>query len=229
MTEFFHTILTQPLLNALIWLHNIIPGNDIGWAIIAITILIRLILYPTFRKQIHSQREMQKLQPKLSEIKEKHKGDKAAIQKATMEFYQQNKINPLSSCLPLLVQLPIFIALFSVLRTSLNGEVVSSLYPFVVDPGVINTKFLGLVDLSESSIVLAVIAGGFQFIQSKMMAPPKLKGEDKAASLMNKQLVYMFPVVTVFIAASLPAGLALYWVVTTLFAVGQQYYIMKGD
>ena len=227
MMEFFHILLTKPLLNILIWFYNVIPGQDMGLAIIALTLLIRLILFPSFQKSLRSQRELQKLQPKLNEIKEKYKDDKEAQTKATLEFYKENKVNPFSSCLPLLVQLPILIALYQVFLTGLNGKVASELYSFVSDPGTINTSFLGLVELSKSNIWFALTAGIFQFIQSKMMVPPKTGVPDKTASIMNAQLTYFMPVVTVLISMRLPAGLALYWAVTTLFAIGQQYYIMR--
>ncbi|MDP3993700.1 MAG: YidC/Oxa1 family membrane protein insertase [bacterium] len=220
-------MLTKPLLNILIWFYNVIPGQDMGLAIIALTLLIRLILFPSFQKSLRSQRELQKLQPKLNEIKEKYKNDKETQTKATLEFYKENKVNPFSSCLPLLVQLPILIALYRVFLTGLNGEVSNELYAFVADPGAINTSFLGLVELGKSNIWFALAAGIFQFIQSKMIAPPKTGVPDKTASIMNAQLTYFMPVVTVLISMRLPAGLALYWAVTTLFAIGQQYYIMR--
>src|SRR3989344_8315591 len=128
MGEFFNTILTQPLLNVLIWLYNILPGNDIGLAIIVLTLLIRALLYPSFQKSLRAQRELQQLQPKLDELKQKHKDDQAAQAKAMMEFYKENKISPFSSCLPLLIQLPILIALFLALRTGLNGDISADLY-----------------------------------------------------------------------------------------------------
>src|SRR3989344_4097267 len=114
MTDFFHVILTKPLLNLLIWLYNVIPGQDIGLAIIALTILIRLLLYPSFQKSLKSQKHLQDIQPELDKSRARHKDDKEAQTKAIMEFYQKNKINPFSSCLPLLIQLPILLALFNV-------------------------------------------------------------------------------------------------------------------
>lgn len=228
MSQFFRLILTQPLLNILIFFYNVIPWHDLGLAIIALTILIRLILLPSFQKQLRSQKELQQMQPKLNEIKEKHKDDKEAQTKATLEFYKQNKINPFSSCLPLLIQLPILLALYRVFFTGLNGNIGGELYSFVRDPGLINTNFLGLVELAKPNYVFAGLAGIFQFIQSKMMVPKKTPGpKDQTTALMNAQLTYFMPVLTIIIALRLPAGLSLYWAVTTLFAIAQQYYIMK--
>ena len=229
MGQFFNIVLTQPLLNLLMFFQNIIPGNDIGWAIIAITVLVRLVLYPSFKKQIRFQHEMQKLQPKLNEIKTKYKDNQEAQAKATMEFYKENKINPLSSCLPMIAQLIILIPLYRVFLSSLNGaDIAGRLYSFIPDPGQISTMFLGIVDLSQRSIPLALLAGAFQFVQSKMLAPKTAAGGDKMSAMMSKQFIYMFPVLTVFISLSLPSGLALYWVITTVFSIGQQYYIMRG-
>lgn len=227
MLEFFHLILTRPLLNILIWFYNIIPGQDMGWAIIALTLLIRLILLPSFQKTLRSQKELQQLQPKLEEIKEKHKDDKEAQTKAVLEFYKQNKVNPLSSCLPLLVQLPILIALYQVFLTGLKGNLGPELYPFIADPGVIHSNFLGLVELGKPNLLFGILAGVFQFIQSKMITPPAVSNNNRTAAIMSAQFTYFMPILTVIIAMRLPAGLALYWVVTTLFAIGQQYYIIK--
>ena len=172
---------------------------------------------------------MQKIQPMMNEIKKKHKDDKAAQQKAIMEFYKENKINPLSACFPLLIQLPIFFALFTVFRTSLSdGGVVGQLYGFVADPGAISNLFLGLVDLSKPNLVLALLTGAFQFVQSKMMMARSQASGNKTTDMMGKQMLYMFPIISVVISMSLPSGLALYWIVTTLFSIGQQYYIMRS-
>lgn len=231
MSNFFHLILTQPLLNALVWFYNIIPGQDVGLAIIALTLLIRLILVPAFQKSLKSQKELQHLQPQLEEIRRRHKDDKEAQTKATLELYKQHKVNPFSSCLPLLIQLPILIALYRVFLSGLNGKVSKELYPFIADPGKIQTTFLGLVDLAHPNLYFGLAAGLLQFVQSKMMTPPQSPGggSDKTQALMNAQLTYFMPIVTAFIATRLPAGLSLYWVVTTLFAIGQQYYIMRKD
>lgn len=231
MTTFFHIILTKPLLNALVWFYNIIPGQDLGLAIVALTLLIRIILIPAFQKSLRSQKELQQLQPKLEEIRQKHKDDKQAQTKATLELYKEHKINPFSSCLPLLIQLPILIALYQVFLSGLNSKISGELYSFISDPGTINTNFLGVIELARANLYFGVAAGALQFVQSKMMTPKKNPNVplDQTARLMNAQLTYFMPVLTAFIAIKLPAGLALYWVVTTLFAIVQQYYIMRKD
>jgi len=222
----YNDVIYRPLLNLLVFFHNIIPGHDIGIVIILLTILIRLILAPSFHKSLKSQKAMNELQPKLTELREKHKGNKEAEAKAMMELYKEHKINPLSSCLPLLIQLPILIGLYQVFRIALGGHDIMGLYSFVGNPGFINPKFLNLIDLSKPSIAFGVIAGLAQFWQSKLMMP-KTAGQDSTTKIMQMQTTYMLPVVSMIISLRLPAGLPLYWIVTTLFAVGQQYYILR--
>lgn len=221
----YNDIIYRPLLNLLVFFYNIIPGHDIGIVIILLTLLIRLALAPSFHKSLKSQKAMNDLQPKLTELREKHKDNKEAQAKAMMELYKEHKINPLSSCLPLLIQLPFLIALYQVFSKALKNNL-TGLYAFVSHPASINPKFLGLVDLSLPSIALGVLAGLAQFWQSKLMMP-KTPGQDTTAKVMAMQTTYVLPVLSVFIAMKLPAGLPLYWIVTTLFAVGQQYYIIR--
>ena len=222
----FHTILTEPLLNLLIWFYQIIPGQDIGLAIIAVTLLIRLLLFPSFQKSLRSQKQIQAMQPKLEEIKTRYKDDKEAQTKAILAFYKENKINPFSSCLPLLVQLPILIALYQVFIRGLNGDISGDLYPFISNPGTIDPTFLGFINLSHSNFWFALAAGLSQYWQSKLMSLGN-KSTDSTARMMSMQFTYLMPLVTVFIGSRLPAGLTMYWLVTTLFAIGQQYYIMR--
>jgi len=226
MIALYNSIIYYPLLNLLVFFYNIIPGHDIGVVIILLTLLIRVALAPSFHKSLKSQSAMNALQPKLTELREKHKDNKEAQAKAMMDLYKEHKINPLSSCLPLLVQLPILIALYQVFSKALSNHL-SGLYSFVANPGTIDPKFLGLMDLSKPSIVLGVIAGLAQFWQSKLMMPKSSAGQDTTAKIMSMQTTYVLPIISVVIAIKLPAGLPLYWIVTTLFAVAQQYYIMR--
>ncbi len=222
----YNDIIYHPLLNLLVYFYNIIPGHDIGVVIVLLTILIRLILAPSFHKSLKSQKAMSDLQPKLNELKEKHKDNKEAQAKATMELYKEHKINPLGSCLPLLLQLPILIALYQVFSKALNNDL-SGLYSFIQRPEFIDPKFLGLVDLSKPNLAFGIIAGLAQFWQSKMMMPKAGVAQDATAKAMQLQTMYVLPVISVIIAIKLPAGLPLYWIVTTLFAVAQQYYIIR--
>ena len=234
MLALFHELLYRPLFNLLVAFYNFIPGSDVGLAIIATTLVIKLIFWPMTRKAIKSQKALQDLQPKIKELQEKYKTNKEEQAKQLMLFYKENKINPLSGCLPLLVQLPILIALYQVFLKGFDPDNLSVLYNFVSNPGVIDPDFLGLMDLSHSNKALAVLAGATQFWQAKMISPKKkLPGAPKTsdefmAQAMSKQMLYFLPVLTVVISWTLPAGLALYWVVTTLFTIVQQYVIMRS-
>lgn len=223
----FKTILVMPILNLMVLSYNIVP--DIGVVIIAITVIVRLLLLPSFHKSLKSQSSLNELQPKINDLREKHKDDKQAQAQALMALYKEHKVNPFSSCLPLLIQLPLLIALYQVFMIGLkHGDLNTYLYGFVHNPGKINPYFLHLVDLSKPSWIFGVVAGATQYFQSKMMLP-KQKSTDQFANTMSMQTLYILPVFSVIISLSLPAGLPLYWIVTTLFAIGQQYYIMRRN
>ena len=226
----FNLILYQPLFNALVFLYQYLPGHDFGIAVIVLTILIKVILYPLGTQGIKSQKALSSLQPKIKEIQEKFKGDKEKQAKATMELYKQEKINPLSGCLPLLVQLPILIALFRVFWKGFGTEQLGFLYSFIPHPGQIDTTFLGIMNLAEASIILAVLTGITQFFQTKMVTTKQKtakKGSPDFSQMMQKQMLYFFPIFTVFILCRLPSAIAVYWLTTTLFTIGQQYITLK--
>lgn len=240
MIAFFNQILTYPILNLLLWLYDVVPGRDIGIAIIVLTILVKLILYPLAKKQIRQQKALQDIQPKIEEIRKRLKDDREGQARELMALYKTEKVNPASSCLPLLIQLPIFIALFHVLRMILgDGDLSGMLYSFVPHPGQIHPMFLGFVDLQNPNYVLAIIAGAVQFVQAKQMmtrgatkAPPKeVEGKEGAkdegmAAMMNKQMMYVMPIVTIVIGFSLPGALTLYWLTMSLLTVAQQWYML---
>lgn len=230
----FHEGLYRPLFNLLIWLYDVIPGSDIGFAIIALTLVVKLALWPLTHASLKSQKALQDLQPKLDALKEEHKDDKEKLAKAMMELYASEKVNPLSSCLPILVQIPILIALYRVLSAGLHAESLSALYGFVHNPGSINAMFLGFVNLESRNIPLAVISGVCQFFQTRMLIarrPPKqVRGtpgakDEEMLTSMNQSMMYMMPVMTSVIGASLPGGLTLYWVAINLISIAQQYLV----
>lgn len=231
MIGLYTKFLYQPILNFFVGLYNIIP--EVGVVIIILTLVVRLILYPLYKKQVESQKAMQDLQPKLKALKAQYKDDKEAQAKAMMEMYKENKVNPFSSCLPVLVQFPLFIAVYQVLRDGLTkNESLDLLYGFVTRPEMIDPTFLGFFNLAEPNIILAVSAGLAQFWQAKMLMQtrPEVKDKQKdgakdedTMAMMNKQMTYIMPIFIIFIGMSLPSGLALYWLVSTLFMIAQQY------
>lgn len=232
MMAVLSTIFYQPLYNALIALYDVLPGHDIGLAIVLLTVAIRVLTLPLTASSTRSQKALQDLQPKLKELQIRLKDDKEALAKETMALYAAEKVNPFASCLPLLVQLPFLIGLYAVMRNGLASHGFDQLYPFVPNPGTISPVTLGLFDLSKASWVMALLAGGGQFLQTWMLvrsrAPqPPTKGEkdEDMLAIMNKQMLYMTPVMTAFIYWNLPAGLAVYWVVTSALMIAQQWWM----
>ena len=228
IANLYNQAIYRPILNLLVWLYVAIPPQDIGVAIIAVTIIIRTILAPFMNKSLRGQRALSALQPKMNELRETHKEDREAQAKAMMDLYREHKVNPLSSCLPVLIQLPVLLALFHVFRRALNGNL-EGLYSFVPNPGVIDPYFFGIVDLSHPNAIFAILAGVAQYWQSRMIIrwQGTNRNNDTTTKMMNAQMTYILPIISVFVAWKLPAGLPLYWIVTTLFAVAQQYYIQR--
>lgn len=227
----FNETLSRPLYNLLVWTYNVIPGHDLGVAIILVTVFLRVLLYPLSDKALRSQKALQNLQPKIKELQKKFK-NKEEQARAMMGFYKEHKINPLSGCLPLLIQLPILIALYRVFLTGLEPDSLNSLYSFVKNPGELNPMFFGVMNLAQPSHILAVLAGLSQFLQAKSAFPktsgaPSGTGPDFSKS-MQQSMIYMMPLFMVFIAWKFPAGLALYWVVTMLFSLGQQVIVNRA-
>ena len=154
-----------------------------------------------------------------------------------MELYKESKVNPMSSCLPLLIQLPLLIAVFQVFRTGLSAEHLE-LYSFIHNPGTLNPISFGILNLAKPSILLAVITGILQYFQTKMLStkkPPAQVASTPGAkdegmmSIMNKQMQFMMPILTVFIGITLPSGLMLYWLVSLLLMLVQQFYTFRSS
>lgn len=229
MMELYNTLLYEPLLNATVFLYNFLPGNDFGLAIIALTIVIRLIFFPLTVKTVLSQRALSKINPQMKAIKDKFKNDAQAQSAAIMKLYKDNKVNPLSGCLPLLIQLPILIALYSAFSAGFKPENLDIIYSFIAKPESINPISLGFLDITSRSVVLAIMTGIFQFIQLRQNQNLTQGNSDdnpqKEMQALNKQMLYFFPVMIIIIGWNLPAGLLLYWVTTTLFSMGEQAYI----
>lgn len=234
MIYLYTTFLYQPIFNLFIGLYQIIPGGDAGVAVIAITLIVRFILYPFYTKQVKSQKAMQDLQPKLKAIREQFKDDQEKQAKAMMSLYKDNKVNPITSCLPILIQLPLFIAVYQVFRDGLTKpSSLDLLYGFINRPEMIDTVFLGLVDLAKPNAVMAILAGLLQFWQAKMLMTkrPEVKSagakDEDMMAMMNKQLVYIMPITIIFVGFSLPSGLSLYWIISTGFMIAQQYWSFR--
>lgn len=210
-------------------LYKYLPGNDFGIAIIVLTLVIKFLLYPSSLKSLKSQKALQEIQPEIEKIQKKYKDDRAAQGKALMELYKTRKVSPFSGCLPLLFQLPILIALFRVFWGGLGTEQMKYLYSWVSASSQIDPTFLGIIDLSQPNPVLAILAGVSQFFQSKIMSPKKSNPGSKPgfANIFQKQMLYIFPIITIFIVWRLPSAIALYWLVSTLFSTIQTILVFK--
>jgi len=233
IAHIFTIIFYQPLLNLLVLTYNLIPGHDIGLVIIVLTLLIKLALYPFSKKTIEAQKAMNVLQPKVEAMKEKYKDNKEEQAKQMMLLYKEHKINPLSSCLPLLVQLPFLIAIYAVFSTGLKNGSLDLVYSFIHNPGHINSLAFGFLDMAKPQFILALLAGAAQFWQTKMMMAkrPEVKAEgskdEDMAAIMSKQMTIMMPIMTVVIGWNLPSGLVFYWLLLTVFTALQQLITLK--
>jgi YidC/Oxa1 family membrane protein insertase len=190
------------------------------------------LLYPLSRQAIASQKALTDLQPKIKEIQKKYKNDKEEQAKAMMELYRKTKVNPFSGCLPFLIQIPILIALYRVFWQGFTLEQRVFLYSFVPSPETnFVPTFLGFFNLAQPNFLLAVIAGALQFWQSKMLGPKrkqKREGKTEFAEIFQKQMLYFFPFFTFLILLKFPSAIALYWITTSLFSIGQQHIFLKG-
>ena len=180
--------------------------GNFGVSIIVVTILIKIALLPLTLKQDKSMKEMKKIQPELEKLKEKYANDKQMLNIKTMELYKEHKVNPLGGCLPLLIQLPILIALFGVLRNGIIPQ---------------DSSFLWL-KLSDKDpyYILPILNGAVSFFQQKLMGSADSNPQ-------MKNMMYIFPVMMIYISYRMPSGLQLYWLTSSILAVVQQYFIMK--
>ena len=237
ITFVYTEILFRPLYNLLVGIMNLDPSHSVGIAIIVVTIIVRLILLPPSIRQAkqmqHNQEKMSGLQKEIAKLKKQHKDNKSKQAEETMKLYKQAGVNPASGCLPLLIQLPILLALYRVFLTGINEDSFGFLYSFVEAPTSVQQIFLGL-PLTEPSVLLGAIAGAGQFALMKYFtgtptAQPGANEETQQMMMtMQKNMMYIFPVMTIFIALQLPAALSLYWVISTAWAIGQQYFIRRS-
>ena len=156
MIALYNTLLYEPIFNLLVFLYDTISFQDIGIAIILLTLIIKLLLYPLSVKSVKAQKALQELQPKMEALKKKYKGNKQELGKAMMNLYKQEKISPASSCLPLLIQMPFLIAVYDVFKDGFKPETLGSLYSFIQNPGSINPMAFGFIDFSERNIFIAI-------------------------------------------------------------------------
>lgn len=225
MKALFHTFLYQPLFNALILLY--LASGDLGIAIIGLTLVIRVLLFPLFYKMFRNQTLMQKIQPEIARLQELHKNDKELQVKAVMALYKEHNVNPFSSFLLIFIQLPILIALYRVFLYGFTDGALVDLYGFVTHPQIIGSTFLGLIDLKQKSIALVAIGAIAQYYQGILSLPRRTEGQDESMLRMSKTMIWVGPLLTILVLSSLPGAVALYWLTSSLFSIGQQWYINR--
>ena len=229
-----HTIWTlicyQPLYNALLFFISIVPKGDVGLAVILLTIVVKLVLFPLTQKSINAQLKMKMIEPQLAQIKQSNT-DKAEQSRQTMALYKQNNINPFSSCLVVLIQLPVIIALYTVFIHGFGTAPVAA-YSFIHVPAAFNLQFLGILDLAKKSLLLAVLAGAAQFVQGylaqgRMTKPTGTDMQSEFSRSLQTQMLYILPLVVIYPAYRFSAAVALYWITSNIFTVGQELYTRR--
>lgn len=239
----WETYFIQPILNSLIAIYNLV--GDMGLAIVLLTIIIQFLLAPLYKKQIESQKALKEIQPKMKEIQKKYKEDKEKQSKELLKLYQEEGVNPAGGCLPLIIQFPIFIAVYYVFRSYINVESLDLLYSFVSKPEILDTNLLGLLDMTATgSIYIALIAGITTYFQIVTM-PGQQDSQDKKdqkdskddkndfsaqlTKMMTKQMKSFMPIMSFVIVLQFPAAIGVYWTTRNVFTLAQNYLIKNGE
>ena len=231
MAELFNNFIYEPLYNLLVFLIDVLPYHSVALAVIILTVFVKTLLLPLAYKMAHTQKKIKEIAPLIEQIKEKHKDDKQAQTLKIMELYKEHNVRPLGSFLILFIQLPIIIGLYWVFLKSglpnLNSDI---LYSFVPRPETVNMHIFN-ISMSDKSIILAALAGFTQFVFANMTSKDMQFTDEKDSfkadlqKSLHIQMRFVLPAFIGFLAYSLGAGIALYFVVSNLFQVGQEYYL----
>jgi YidC/Oxa1 family membrane protein insertase len=231
MSSLYHAFFFDPLYNALIFLFQVIPWADAGVVVVILTILVRLILYPLSRKAVLTQVRMGEIAPELNAIKEKYKNNAEEQARRTLALYKEKRVNPFSGILVIIIQIPIILALYQIF-IKFPAVDPALLYSFISAPGHINTSFLGLIDVSGKSALIALFAGISTYLQflASAKGQPEPQGDsfgDNLTRSMQKQMKYFFPVVMFFISYQVSGVIGLYFLTTNLFSIAQELFIKR--
>lgn len=240
MSSLWNAVFFKPIYNILIFIISNVTFGDVGFAIILVTIIVKFALSPLTKKSIRSQILMKKMEPEIKQLKKDYP-NKEEQAKRTFDLYKKYGTNPFSGCLVVIIQLPVIFALYYVFLKGISLDA-GLIYPFLTKPESINTVFLGLIDMGGKSIVLAVLAGITQFLQAHLASPIKAKkgdieiikeGEEKKSfqdelsNSMQTNVKYILPVFIAFISWKISAAIALYFVISNIFSIVQEWYIRK--
>ena len=226
----FHTLVYDPIYNALVYFVDIVPGHDVGIAVVIVTIIVRFILYPLSKKAIKAQLDMKRIAPEIEEVKKKFKDKPEEQGRAIFALYKERGVSPFAGILLLLVQLPILLGLYFVFASgglpSINIDI---LYSFVTAPTAVNMEFLGYIDMAGRSVVLAILAGVSQFIYTRLSMGPRGVNTATEASFsaemartFDMQARYVLPLMVAVFAYFIAAAAPLYWVTSNLFMICQE-------
>ncbi|MBM3142086.1 MAG: membrane protein insertase YidC [Chloroflexi bacterium] len=233
MAELWNTIILEPVLNSLIAMCTVL-GGSFGLAIIALTVIVRLIMFPLTVRQTQSTKAMQSLQPKMQELQKKYAKNQQKLQQEMMKLYKEAGINPLGCLWPMLIQLPIWIALYQAIMQALAAtpenllSLSQHLYSWAaVGQAVpLNEHFLWLrLSRPDPNLILAILVGGTMWVMQKMVTPPTA---DPRQQSMTSMMTLMMPLMFGFFTLSFPSGLALYWVVSNILGIIIQYFVSGG-
>lgn len=247
----YHTFIFEPLYNGLIGIMNLLPWADVGVAVIIFTIIVKLVLFPLSKSSLLTQVKMKEIEPEANRIKAQYANDRQTQTLKVMELYKVKGIKPFSGILLLIIQLPILLALISVFYKIIPSIHPEFLYSFISAPDITNKiHFLGIIDLTQKSLILALITGIAQFFQlqyslasRQLSTVPAKTDNSNTKGLMNpdmmasmtKQMKFFLPILAFastywIIPAQFPQAasvIAIYWTISTLFTLGQELYIRK--
>lgn len=233
ISAFFNTAFYNPIYNALVALVALVPGSDVGVAIILITIIIRIILLPFSLSAARTQRAMKILEPKIKALKETHKNDKEREAIETLALYKAAQVNPFASILIALIQIPILLALYWVFTYEPFPAInIARLYAFTPVPHTASLEFLGIISVASKSLFLAILAGVTQFLQAHMalngsMKPSPGSKQGDFQKIIGMQLKYVFPFLIATISYTTSGAVALYFIATNLAGSAQEWHVRR--
>jgi len=229
----WYLIIANPVLNVLVALTNLL-GGSFGIAIIALTVIVRLISWPLTKRQLNSTKAMQEMQPKIQELQKKYGKNQQKLQQEMMKLYKEAGINPLGCIWPMLIQLPIWIALYQAIMSALatTPESLLGLGQRLYSWGIVNqaiplsSSFLWL-DLGQPDpyLILAIIVGSTMWVQQKMTTAPTVDPRQQST---NRMMTLLMPLMFGFLTLMFPSGLALYWAVSNIIGIITQYFVTGG-
>ncbi len=233
ISAIFNAIFYKPLFNGLVFLVDILPNHDIGLAVIILTLIVRFIIFPLSHRATVTQVKIKQLEPDIKDIKDKFKKDNQEQAKKIMELYKKHGVSPFSSFITLLIQLPIIFALYKVFMTGASFDP-NNLYSFISLPDVIHTKFLGLIEMTQKSYVLAGLAAISQYFQISLSSPnikkpsgPSQSFSDQLARSMSFQAQFIMPLIVFWIGLKFSSAVALYWTTMNIFAIVHEVFVRK--